>query len=972
MDLKFNIKLLKTFVILIVFVSLFSLARTLSSLIPLGRYFVSDLNCFCILVSAIATFTVYILLFRPRGLFILNLKRRIIVSLLLILTIMSFSGAIINLISPEYKHVVLMPWYDIAQYSVLVSLSTMLLLTYVPAYFLNRCMLKCKWTFLEKAIFYPIISLTILGGTNLLLSLLNLHRYTTWSIILLVTSIIFIWYLVRLLRNGKSVVLNIDALEVLGLLLAIAFRLFVFYSAIGDNFLLRGDALFHIHQMAFVNKFNIIKYYYIYRHPYPVLFPLYWLAIANACSIPLINMATLIATFNQVFSIISMYAFVKLLTGSRLAGTISVILWTTLSGFGWISSIESPPKESLTSPLAYLKYISHIAGRFGCTSSPINPPTYIGGHTLARFWGLCVCLVALVAIIQYYINYRSPSYLFILSLSILHLIFGHPTELILVALALASAQLLFGDRVIDKNVLLSVGLSTLIGAIYHYLLGYPLSWCVLTLMPLFSLIISKLLRHELFLRNLIPNLKTLCIIYVFLCGLMYIAFALKYNTIYLRYPPYTLWYFPAIEWGFLGIASNLSIFILTLSESMDLRKNFALFLMFLQLFFLFMLNLINYYFLFIIIPFPFQPVLFYYILATIGSFMFLIRIPKSYHHFRYILALIVAVLIVIGSMDYILSVNFWRLATGYPTGYRVDLDEEDIQIINYLYNLNTSYPYLALFGAPIVHSNFAIRLSGMTFHPPIARLVFMSTEDLEELRFIFTLFPSEYILVLKPYQYFLKARSLFEKVSLIFENKKYRLIHIPYDVLKSPLVLPSTRDFLIVSKILFNNSKVEVRGRQGKYLEYPLCNGSIESVSNNYISICLKKGKDIKRLTFYLPTILLEGEIALVDLISEKRLTETKTLTLPLLSIEGVVSFNVISTFRQRIYLGNFTYEGGLYPREYSFKRLVDKYILINDISILNVISHSMGLIWTSTIIIIIIIRLLVNKYKLIKIVLTR
>jgi len=80
MGLTLNIKLLKTFTILFASVSLFSLTRTLSSLIPLGRYFVSDLNCFCILVSAIATFAVYLLLFRLRGLFILNLKRRIIVS----------------------------------------------------------------------------------------------------------------------------------------------------------------------------------------------------------------------------------------------------------------------------------------------------------------------------------------------------------------------------------------------------------------------------------------------------------------------------------------------------------------------------------------------------------------------------------------------------------------------------------------------------------------------------------------------------------------------------------------------------------------------------------------------------------------------------------------------------------------------------------------------------------------------------
>ena len=938
MDLKFNIKLLKTFVILIVFVSLFSLARTLSSLIPLGRYFVSDLNCFCILVAAIATFTVYLLLFRPRGLFILNLKRRIIVSLLLILTIMSFSGAIINLISPEYKHVVLMPWYDIAHYSVLVSLSTMLLLTYVPAYFLNRCMLKCKWTFLEKAIFYPIISLTILGGTNLLLSLLNLHRYTTWSIILLVTSIIFIWYLVRLLRNGKSVVLNIDALEVLGLLLAIAFRLFVFYSAIGDNFLLRGDALFHIHQMAFVNKFNIIKYYYIYRRPYPVLFPLYWLAIANACSIPLINMATLIATFNQVFSIISMYAFVKLLTGSRLAGTISVILWTTLSGFGWISSIESPPEESLTSPSAYLEYISHIAGRFSYASPPVHPPTYIGGHTLVRFWGLCVYLVALVAIVQYYMNYRSPSYLFILSLSILHLTFGHPTELTLVALALASAQLLFGHRV-NRDVLLPVSLSTLVGTIYHCLLGYPLSWCVLTLMPLLSLVISKLFRYGPLLRNLALNLKGLCVVYLFFCGLMYIAFALKYNTIYLKYPLYTLWYFPAIEWGFLGVISNLSICLLTLSDSVDLRRGFALLLMFLQLFLLFILNLINYHLSFIIIPFPFQPVLFYYILATIGSFVVLINRPRHSRLLRILSSMVIALLIIVGSMDYLLSVNFWRLSTGRYTGTRTVISEEDIQMINFLYRLDIDKPYIIT-----PYSILVVHLSGMATLPPLFQTAFLTTRDCNELNFILTLHPSKYILMRKPHEY-----TLFS-TSPIFENKKYKLIPIPSWILAKPSVIPSTRDLIAISKVFFNNSRVILK-TSNKFLEYNVCNGTIESIGGNYVLIYLESLNKKENITLYLPNIYIEGETILMNLITERRITELKSLVLPSLSIEGVVSFKVVSTFENRIYIENFTYRGGLCPKEFSLKELMDEYIKNHDISILSVLLHPLGLLWSFTII---------------------
>ncbi|RLE86379.1 MAG: hypothetical protein DRJ49_07945, partial [Thermoprotei archaeon] len=192
MTLKLRYIFVKISITLIIFIILFSLARSLISLIPIKDYLFLNTNHFCIFVSSIATFTAYLLLFRDKLRLALSLRRKAIIALSF-LPLIAISGAIINIVSPHYKHIVIEPWHNIAPYFTIISTVIILLLVYAPAHLLNRYFLKYRWTTLEKLVFYPIISLSVLGLVNLLLSILNIHRYSTWCVILLTVSLFSIF-----------------------------------------------------------------------------------------------------------------------------------------------------------------------------------------------------------------------------------------------------------------------------------------------------------------------------------------------------------------------------------------------------------------------------------------------------------------------------------------------------------------------------------------------------------------------------------------------------------------------------------------------------------------------------------------------------------------------------------------------------------------------------------------------------------
>ena len=188
MNLKFRYVFVKIPIILIIFIVLLSLARSLISLIPIKDHLFLNTNYFCILISSIATFTAYLLLFRDKLQLTLSLRRKAVMALFF-LPLVAISGAIINTVSPHYKHIVIETWHNIAPHLTIISTAIMLLLVYIPAHLLNRYFLKYRWTTLEKLVFYPIISLSVLGLVNLLLSILNIHRYSTWCVILLTVSL---------------------------------------------------------------------------------------------------------------------------------------------------------------------------------------------------------------------------------------------------------------------------------------------------------------------------------------------------------------------------------------------------------------------------------------------------------------------------------------------------------------------------------------------------------------------------------------------------------------------------------------------------------------------------------------------------------------------------------------------------------------------------------------------------------------
>jgi len=344
-----------------------------------------NLDLFSFLLSLVTTTVVLLLTYYNKIWIRVNIHKNRIILFLIFASILTFLYIIgIFLYNND---IAIEKWDKISLFRIAVSLISFLTALYAPAYILDRILLRTKWTVADKIVFYPVVSALILS----LLEYLNLLfetsiPYRALTVILIGTTILLLYVSCHHARYSFHI--DVDLVEALGLSIVIGFRLFIFYSVLGEeNIFLRGDMFGDTHRVAFLMKYGLKAYLLSPVGDYPIFHSLLWSTLSKVSVIPYINTLILIAFFNQVFSILALYILAKFLFRDSRSALLTVILWTILSGFSWtLVKLDAPAKALSGSEL--LDYIEIISRRLGKYSGSIVSPTYMDGNALTRLWSL--------------------------------------------------------------------------------------------------------------------------------------------------------------------------------------------------------------------------------------------------------------------------------------------------------------------------------------------------------------------------------------------------------------------------------------------------------------------------------------------------------------------------------------------------------------------------------------------------------
>jgi hypothetical protein len=203
----------------------------------------------------------------------------------------------------------------------------------------------------------------------------------------------------------------------------------------------------------------------------------------------------------------------------------------------------------------------------------------------------------------------------------------------------------------------------------------------------------------------------------------------------------------------------------------------------------------------------------------------------------------------------------------------------------------------------------------------------------------------------------------FDAVNPIFENGKYKLYSINDLNLSKTNMLPSSKEFLTATRIAFRGNLTLVDKLNGRiYFNntsggiYPAdegeviihMNSSIENEENNIIALA--------------PLINVHGDIILNDMKSTWGYFSEIKCTAEKLIISGNISFRIFNSFKSRIYMESFVYEGKYiavpfptYLRPDYAKEQIKNYLKTNHISPLGAMTTPLGILWALVIILVII-----------------
>ncbi|MEM3594643.1 MAG: hypothetical protein QXS27_07920, partial [Candidatus Jordarchaeaceae archaeon] len=474
-----------------------------------------------------------------------------------------------------YNELVYLEGYNISPFQLLVSAAIFIELLYAPAYIIHKILLrKFSMNFLERMAFYPVLSALVLGVLGLIIAYFRIALQEQFPVLVIsiLLVVLLLWDHKRFAGHKFTYHWDVNLLEVLGIVAAAAFNLFLFYSAIGGGELfLRGDMWQNAYWLAIIAKFGLTGYL-SQGITYPVFYTCTLYFLSEILPLPYINDLLITAFFNHIFSIIALYTLAKILFRDSRSAMLSVTIWTVLSGFSWIYVMFSPPPWSLSGNLL-LFYVATVVGYFGTYSGAFLSPICADGECLTRLWSLCLVFASIAALLKGHFDGNQKIGLLLFGAGFIQILLGHVLETPILAIALLALIVVGNKNSKDFTIpaFLILGVLSTIGALLMKVISGLTLYVIISFLPIFVIILGIILsKIKIEVSERFPNVfpkiegKLRVVLppgFIYFYGLMLITFWVKNN--FLGGPIITVWYYPAVEWGFMGLlaVSGLSYLI---------------------------------------------------------------------------------------------------------------------------------------------------------------------------------------------------------------------------------------------------------------------------------------------------------------------------------------------------------------------------------------------------------------------------
>lgn len=856
-------------------------------------------------------------------------------------------------------------------------------LLFVMPYLIERIFLKHAFSLDEKIVFYPVIGMMVLGFLGFLLPPIA-ETWTLKFLLPFLLSLLLLFVFKFKGKNNHTSVLHLNPFEIFGLVLITAFRIFIYYSALGDDLFIKGDMTYQAGYIARINRYGLIGYLSspLSEH-YPAFYFCAWSSISKLIPLPYINMLVLASFVNHVLATLSFYVLAKKLLGDYTKALFSTLALIVLSGFSWLYILREPLTQQLSAEGLY-NYIRRIHDKFGMYLGSTVSTIYADDLSLVRLWSLNAYFSSLCALLAPHFNSKNKEgylgYLFVFSAGFIQIALGHPPELVLIGLSLFTFILMSGKEIF-KDIFKWILPLTILSLPLMLVLSYSTE-CVIALffpLVLFSLALPlrKLLKilvknAEKTLFNLLSFITMPLIVWYY--GTAIISFVNNYDAVNIRYPIFTLWYSPPIQLGFLGLLFIVVIVkIAFIDKKVDFGLLFSLTMLSLLAFFILFLNYINLYF-YVGLPYPFIPIYFFPFLALSSSYLLEKKENKSNILKKILVASFLVSIFVFGSLCHVISASYWRGNAWWTEKPAfTSLSPEETQILNLLYVTSPqqsyeeicfipkSQPYPNVEGSTYqqiryraTSEEYLIRLSGFTPSSRLAESGLFDAKSIREVAFIIENFsPTRFILVERGTE---SSITQLMEGKAIFRGNNYQIYELPSSLTK---ILGG----VLVEKISFEGNLSTSQGNTFKNV-----NGNLIPLNESYILI---RTQNMDNVIVRLPLSLnFEGKITLFNVKATRTYFSYALCAAQKITFQGNLSMIAMASFDgSRLYLTSLKHTGAynIYPEPWHMDpevatRLIHSYIRINEIPFLHALRSPAVITWTIAILLIIIARFNLTK----------
>ncbi|MGE5533258.1 MAG: hypothetical protein ACM3UN_02785 [Bacillota bacterium] len=867
-------------------------------------------------------------------------------------------------------------WTNIFPLSLVFSVFSFVATLYAPAYVLHQAVLRnFQFKLLEKVVFYPVISALMLGALGFFFINSFSELLPITNLVLFFIASVFLFYRhfrERTVDSNKQTV-SIDLSQVLVIVSIILFSSFLFYCALGMNGFIVGDMWGDAHKVSLISKFGVDA---LFSSPvdtgYPPFFYIFWSAIVGVTPLPIVNGLILTAFFNHTFVVLSIYLLARSVFKNSGAAVLSAVLWVIFSNFSWTGVLVSPPADVLSGG-DLLTFITSLYNRFGFYSGARISTIYADGHSLTRLWALGLFFVSAAAAVKACSDKKYlKEGLFVFSIGIMQILLGHMTEVPMLSLILfISFLILKPDTKSYRIFALFLGSLTAISCLLTFaIFGANYIYLLISILPFFAFVTGisflKLLTFfkmsyvlSSFKENTLNRkiVLSLCIFLVCLYGFMLFAFFQRGGNI--SYPIATVWYLPAVEWGFLGLVAVITLVWFGLRRiSFNIGLKVALSIVGSQLLLLLCLNLLNYYYRYIENPYPFEPILFLPFLALVGSQFFV----ANRVHFKLsrvkvcFITLILIIAFSFATLDNVVNVSYIRVANGWWSSVApISISNDDFQLMNFLYNSPSvgSYEFVGTFNDWNSPSGYVVYPSGGALLSPPLIDILSTTNDSKEFYQLTDIFPIQFVLVPKslslPASGFL-ASSL-NTAAPVLNNEKY-LVYSVSELNASQTTPLDTSGFLAFDELIVHGS-IAVKDLNGSSV---FVNGdyNITTGDNGTVWFSSNSGDIARNFTSFKPSVSIEGIASFIGMKSSWTYFREIGCVADNLTISGSVSFKVANTFSTRVYTSDFQYSGpfSVYPPKdnldpNTIREQIDTYFGLVNISLLTLMVTPFGFLWS-------------------------